>query len=1226
MAANGGTALRNLDKFRNRTKKINTVTPQPNYSIANLPKSQNEMVHFLEKLAQEMAVQKDTDSRIQSLRKLCDLVYLLVQLHQQNHMWRQHSPSNNEDKSEQALEEDVKDQLDGEQLWNAFLNNAKILRSAINFAVTDDKVSIVAKEACETMVTLATLIKDELAEPLAEHLVGSLWKASNGNVSGVSEVAVKALRTFIQYVQHTRLVKAVLNLFTNQSMTLPMSRNLASEFVGNILIYQKITDVQPHLEEIEKIIAIGLKDSSSTIKTTYRKNFWLLAKAMPEQVQEWVNKMDTIDWRSVQEARPAEAPSLSFGCSISQKQGKTNEQPHSVANTTGVRNTMTRKTTNVKKVDERDGNNLRKGKIERSQPTNATVSKTSLHNVSSSGADTKEKTLELRKTKPSTRVTEKATAVSKSNTRALRTTVHTISSSAKRISNDRRNESDSTPQKLSVRRKQEKDKQHKGSNSDAKEQPETLEDEEVLNVEQDIVETPKEEKVTEPPILLLSEPHISEVALTEVIEKFQTLLDVNTKTQIIQTVESFVDNAMKDIEKEKLNILTNNGSDSHWIKKDEDDEGTVDILHFVPLVLDIIANYLQDENEKLVVPAMKAFTKLLQIFSFQELRQHNRKLEKGYNDLEETLRKNSILLQKIFEKSGDSNGFIASTATTVLEQFERAIPFFPLLMDLINQSCLRQCYNNDLPVKVILQALVYLKAAIQKNRKQENSYFRENVADNLNVVSLIGSLVKDVGPHAEGKSAELRRAACDVFMELEEVPSVVLEQVAIQTDEGKHLHLLQRLGLISSSVTATREKSDVETPSFTNNNKNDNHRREDELQDQSNDTKFPSRKASCEVNLDTSDLPKTKNEEVLNTENDKGTTNLSTKMSKATKPVIPLEDTFQSQFEALKEKWMRNKEQNESESKQETEAIENIKTVQEHTEVVVSAMEVQKAKVIDSDADGEALDTHLATDTSNVTKGEQMHVDEKKTLNSETDNATSTIRMDQTTESSTTLSAAEPLSLPSLRSDQLFIKNIAHKLCTVNREDEKECSTILTEIREQLQIEDNVLGISEIYDLLTMFLLFSREKISSVETNYLLDMEFLWQMNFRELWKRSASMDCLEALDLFCWEVDNHSNNLSRFDSFLQAPNKTFEMKMLFQGMEHALKVLEQPLESITTLQQEQIERLKPAISNALLRETCLEIKQAAYKCVQETKDRLRDKQESLPFLDWCRELNLTVV
>ncbi|GJD06585.1 hypothetical protein Gasu2_09920 [Galdieria sulphuraria] len=1185
MAANGGTALRNLDKFRNRTKKINTVTPQPNYNIANLPKSQNEMVHFLEKLAQEMAVQKDTESRVQALRKLCDLVYLLVQLHQQNHSWRQRSPTNNEQNSEETLEEDAKDNLDGEQLWSAFLNNAKILRSAINFAVTDDKVAIVAREACETMVTLATLIKDELAEPLAEHLVGSLWKASNSNVSGVSEVAVKALRTFIQYVQHRRLVKAVLSLFTNQPMTLPMSRNLAAEFVGNILIYQKVTDVQPHLEEIEKIIAIGLKDSSSTIKTTYRKNFWLLAKIMPEQVQEWVHKVDTVDWRSVQEARPAEAPSLAFGCSTLQKQGKANDQSQGAVNTAGARKTATRKTTPVKNVDEREGSSGRKGKIERSQPTNTTASKASVRHTSNSGTGAKERMSEPGKTKTNSRI------VDKTNTRASRTTVHTVSSSAKRISNDRRKESDNIPQKLSLRRKQEKEQQQKEENAETIEEPKIDENEEVSDVKEDIIEIPKEREVTEPPILLLSEQQISEHALTEVLDKLHTLIDVNTKVQIIQAIESFLDTATKDMEKEKVNIVTNNQNDSCWIKKDEDDEGTVDILHFVPLVVNIIAKYLQDENEKLLVPAMKALTKLFQIFSFQELRQHNRKLEKGYCALEQTLRENSVLLQKIFEKSGDSNGFIASTATTVLEEMELAIPFFPLLLELISQSCLRQCYNRDLSVKVILQALIYIKAAIQKNRKQLNSYFRENAAENSDVASIIELLVKDVGPHAGGKSAELRRAACDVFMELEEVPTVLLEQVAIERDE----------------VNTAQEKLDLETPNFANNHYD---KQKDEPQNQNLYGSFPPRKESCEMNSDTSDWPKTKNEEVMKTENDQGTTNLTAKTSKSMKPAIPLEDTFHSQFEALKEKWMRNKEHNDNEGKEESEAIESNRALEQHNEVISASNDLeslQTTQVSDIDTNGEALNTHLTTSSSNLTEEEQVHVNENETQNGETDKA------------------VDPVNLPNLLSSQLFIKNIAHRLSTINREDEKECSMTLTEIREQLQIEENILGVSEIYDLLIMFLLFSREKISSNETNYLLDMEFLWQMNFRDLWKRSAPADCLEALDLFCWQVDDPSSNLSRFDSFLQGPSKAFEMKMLFQGIEHALKVLEQPWESITASQQEQIERLKPAILNALQRETCLEIKQAAHKCVQETKDRLRDKQESLPFLEWCRKLNLTV-
>lgn len=1204
MAANGGTALRNLDKFRNRVKKINTVTPQPNYTMANLPKSQNEMVSFLEKLAQEMAVQRDTDSRVQALRKLCDLVYLLVQVRQQNHSSRQRASINKEDNSEDGVDGD---NIDGEQLWSAFLSNAKILRNALNFAVTDDKLAVVAREACETLVTLATLIKDELAEPLAEYLVSSLWKASNSNVSGVSEVAVKTLRTFIQYVQHRKLVKAVLNLFTTQPMTLPMSRNLASEFVGNILIYQKPTDFQPHLEELEKVIAIGLKDSSSTIKATYRKNFWLLAKAMPEQVQEWVLKMDTIDWSPVQEARPAEAPSLVF-CNTS----KSSERSHAGANVTGPKKAATKKTSPLKNVSDHEGNNGRKGKTERSQPPSSTMPRTSMRTTSSSAVDTRNAKLGEKKS---------------NNAKTTRTMHHTVSSSAKRISSDKRKDSESATQKPSIRRSQEK--QHKEENLEGGDTSQPAMEEKVSDVKEVIVETQEEEK-NESPLALFTEENITEKVLTEVLDKFHTLTDMNIKVQIIQTIENHLDNAMKEVEKQQTNS-TSTENDSHWIKKEE--KGPVNILHFVPLVLEIITKYLLDGNEKLVVPAMKAFIKILE--ACKGLGQHNRTLHDVYRAVEENFRENSVLLQKIFEKSGDSNGFIASTAATVLEEMELAMPFFPFLLECISHSCLRHANNQELPVKVILQALIHIKMAIQKNRKEKNSYFGETAGDNPEAISMIELLVKDVGPHAAGKSAELRRAACDVFMELQDVPAAVLEQVVVERDESKHLHLVQRLGLVASSVSDTQEKPDSGTLNIENSvskNTNSNNVREaqeDEPPVEKSEAKSAlhnMQEESRETDLDATKLTKTSSEASSNAENGKHSTLPTKSSSKIVTPTVPLEDTFQSEFEALKEKWMRNKEQNENEGK-EDESMES-KSVDQKGNAMEQVEMEDTHQVSDTVvAHGEASDTQLEMERSTLPEKQQQlppPIEEQETRNNLGDQSESTSCIGESTESCNVAPKADTISLPNLRSDATFIKNIAQKLCTVNKEDERECSATLTEIREQLQLEENTFGVAEIYDLLFMFLSLSREASPSATTNHLLDMEFLWQMNFRELWKRSSPADCLEALDLFCWVVDE-TCNLSRIESYLQAPSKTFEMKMLFQGIEHALKILDQPIESMTTTQQEQIERLKPAISNALQHKTCLEIKQAAHKCIEETKDRLRNKQETIPFLEWCKDLEMTV-
>ncbi|KAL6048157.1 hypothetical protein QOT17_021233 [Balamuthia mandrillaris] len=178
-----------------------------------------------------------------------------------------------------------------------------------------DLRSLVVKEACATLSTLAELLKDSM-DSLAEYLFPSLFKLTVVKTMVMSQAGHEALLAFVQHISPNVTLAAILENSRDKNVSI---RKRCMEYVAQLL-----DDGRDHALEmlsrqrdaIASMVDLGVADASPDVRTVSRACFWAFHRRWPDKAADMLKTFDSGAQKALAREQHSSAPSSSLRSSF----------------------------------------------------------------------------------------------------------------------------------------------------------------------------------------------------------------------------------------------------------------------------------------------------------------------------------------------------------------------------------------------------------------------------------------------------------------------------------------------------------------------------------------------------------------------------------------------------------------------------------------------------------------------------------------------------------------------------------------------------------------------------------------------------------------------------------------------------------------------------------------------------------------------------------------------
>ncbi|GJD09961.1 CLIP-associating protein 1 [Galdieria sulphuraria] len=819
-------------KHNSSTSSFQSLGKNGKKKLVAIPKNAQELIKLLETLCGQLDSHQEWEKRVDALKTLSLVANELFQ----------------------AKEEDNTNTEDNRALFDIFIENLRTLRLVMNDAVTDLR-SAVVREACQSLVELAKMAKGAIAEPLAESLLAPLVKITPVTIAIIAESGASAAKALVEYVQSIRMVRATADVLNIHGLA-PAARNVVAELVWLSLQHQKPTDIEKCVESFEKAIHSGVQDASANVRSTSRKNFWLFAKLFPNRAQTMVKSLDSGVLKSIGEEKPKDAPFIQLVFlddgnqsisshsmlhkprkSISSFNSVGKQQTISLQNDSTEQASSTSSTghsTDTTKSEKKRMDSKRYKRIgEISTPTKS-ISNLSGNKIKQLGRHSRPPSLSFSPL-PDTPTTNSQDDITRETIQSNRSSSITQKNSTKKKSSSmRKSDIGKLPQRVAISNENtasitdvQSDSSHSTICDDLKRNKTIAEDNYKASIVPSVTSETGRQVLSHMDVRysgatsettmdsIWTRRKVTESDLRKLFGRIVAATDWKVKVNILARIERDIALYLATKRERK-----NQASHPETFLEDESlfTENTLQLL------LQYLSPLVGESHTKVAAAALQLLSKVFQTFEQSPIDYPNKEQQK----LVQILEKEGTLIRRLFQRLSDPNSFVRSSSATTIEDLGKAIPWIQLRSSIICKSCLAPIAssgsNLDSSPRVMLHALLHLRHSYRnckeyrKQTEQPNLLESESLYKTTTSISMTGNIAEPgsspvnrlstsadvaefvqliisyIAPLAYDKNADLRKAACDVLVELDELidPATLLVG-ATSVEDGKHLNLIRKL-------------------------------------------------------------------------------------------------------------------------------------------------------------------------------------------------------------------------------------------------------------------------------------------------------------------------------------------------------------------------------------------------------------------------------------------------
>ncbi|KYR01987.1 CLIP-associating protein [Tieghemostelium lacteum] len=227
---------------------------------------------------------------------------------------------------ETRMTEIINTMNDSEAEWKIKLNNLLIFQLMVdanatkldNFiplfqqlkeslaATVNDKRSQVVKEVCQIISNVVQHLQTDF-EPFFERFTDALVKNLVITVKVVSESSDLCIKNCIKYAKSPKIINKCLDILESEKSA--VLRSKACEYLYLVLSDLQQHQLEKYLEQIEKIITIGVRDASPISRSFSRQSFIIFSKYWNQKSIQLLQSFDPSTQKSIQKDMAASSPS-----------------------------------------------------------------------------------------------------------------------------------------------------------------------------------------------------------------------------------------------------------------------------------------------------------------------------------------------------------------------------------------------------------------------------------------------------------------------------------------------------------------------------------------------------------------------------------------------------------------------------------------------------------------------------------------------------------------------------------------------------------------------------------------------------------------------------------------------------------------------------------------------------------------------------------------------------
>ncbi|KAL6068104.1 hypothetical protein QOT17_008352 [Balamuthia mandrillaris] len=178
-----------------------------------------------------------------------------------------------------------------------------------------DLRSLVVKEACATLSTLAELLQDSM-DSLAEYLFPSLFKLTVVKTMVMSQAGHEALLAFVQHISPNVTLAAILENSRDKNVSI---RKRCMEYVAQLLDDGRdhaLETLSRQRDAIASMVDSGVADASPDVRTVSRACFWAFHRRWPDKAADMLKTFDSGAQKALAREQHSSAPSSSLRSSF----------------------------------------------------------------------------------------------------------------------------------------------------------------------------------------------------------------------------------------------------------------------------------------------------------------------------------------------------------------------------------------------------------------------------------------------------------------------------------------------------------------------------------------------------------------------------------------------------------------------------------------------------------------------------------------------------------------------------------------------------------------------------------------------------------------------------------------------------------------------------------------------------------------------------------------------
>lgn len=188
--------------------------------------------------------------------------------------------------------------LGGSAALSTLALGIRSVREGLNEQVCDLRSSV-AREACQTLQTLAKVLKDDF-NPHAEYFMGNLMKATYVTILVISTSSDTSIRGIIEST------KTGYNRIINKLIEGAKTRNqvLRVNCVNYLTLTLEVWSVQflsKHLDLFVQIIPALLHDALAEVRAQARKCYWAMHRIFPQEADALFDRLDATTQKNVRD-------------------------------------------------------------------------------------------------------------------------------------------------------------------------------------------------------------------------------------------------------------------------------------------------------------------------------------------------------------------------------------------------------------------------------------------------------------------------------------------------------------------------------------------------------------------------------------------------------------------------------------------------------------------------------------------------------------------------------------------------------------------------------------------------------------------------------------------------------------------------------------------------------------------------------------------------------------